>query len=76
MPGILNADEQGLGKTLQTIAFLRWLKENNNVSSASNKERGPILIVAPTSLLENWDAEVRQHTDSDGLGHLLRLYGS
>src|SRR5690606_14591644 len=28
MPGILNADEQGLGKTLQTIAFLRWLKEN------------------------------------------------
>lgn len=76
MPGILNADEQGLGKTLQTIAFLRWLKENNNVSSVSNKERGPILIVAPTSLLENWNAEVRQHTDSDGLGHLLRLYGS
>ena len=76
MPGILNADEQGLGKTLQTIAFLRWLKENNNVSTVSNKERGPVLIVAPTSLLENWNAEVRQHTDSDGLGHLLRLYGS
>lgn len=76
MPGILNADEQGLGKTLQTIAFLRWLKENNNVSTASNKNRGPILIVAPTSLLENWNAEVRQHTDSEGLGHLLRLYGS
>ncbi|EDP63208.1 hypothetical protein BAL199_30562 [alpha proteobacterium BAL199] len=26
LPGVLNADEQGLGKTLQTIAFLRWLK--------------------------------------------------
>ena len=76
MPGILNADEQGLGKTLQTIAFLRWLKENNSVSTASNKERGPILIVAPTSLLENWNAEVEQHTDSDRLGHLLRLYGA
>lgn len=76
MPGILNADEQGLGKTLQTIAFLRWLKENNLVSTASNKDRGPILIVAPTSLLENWNAEVTQHTDSEGLGHLLRLYGS
>jgi len=76
MPGILNADEQGLGKTLQTIAFLRWLKENNQVNTASNKERGPILIVAPTSLLENWNAEVAQHTDGEGLGHLLRLYGS
>lgn len=76
MPGILNADEQGLGKTLQTIAFLRWLKENNNASTAENKERGPILIVAPTSLLENWNAEVEQHTDSERLGHLFRLYGS
>lgn len=76
MPGILNADEQGLGKTLQTIAFLRWLKENNNVSTASNKERGPILIVAPTSLLENWKAEVKQHTDNEKLGQLIPLYGS
>ncbi|RWR01442.1 hypothetical protein ED28_13185 [[Pantoea] beijingensis] len=76
MPGILNADEQGLGKTLQTIAFLRWLKENNTISTSSNKERGPILIVAPTSLLENWSAEVEQHTDEEGLGWLLRLYGS
>lgn len=76
MPGILNADEQGLGKTLQTIVFLRWLKENNHVSTVSNNERGPMLIVAPTSLLENWNAEVRQHIDTDGLGHLLRLYGS
>lgn len=73
---ILNADEQGLGKTLQTISFLRWLKENNAVSTDQGKERGPILIVAPTSLLENWNAEVEQHTDSEGLGHLMRLYGS
>ncbi|PLV62687.1 DEAD/DEAH box helicase [Erwinia sp. B116] len=76
MPGILNADEQGLGKTLQTIAFLRWLKENNNLSTASNKDRGPVLIVAPTSLLENWSAEVKQHVDGEGLGCLLKLYGS
>jgi len=76
MPGILNADEQGLGKTLQTIAFLRWLKENNAASTEPGKARGPILIVAPTSLLENWNAEVEQHTDADRLGHLMRLYGS
>lgn len=74
LPGILNADEQGLGKTLQTIAFLSWLKENT--SRAESSRRGPILVVAPTSLLENWEQEVRQHVDDPGLGHLVRLYGS
>lgn len=74
LPGILNADEQGLGKTLQTIAFLAWLKEVTANPSTIN--RGPILIVAPTSLLENWEQEVAQHMDGPGLGHLIRLYGS
>jgi hypothetical protein len=74
LPGILNADEQGLGKTLQTIAFLTWLKENT--AKPDCKCRGPILVVAPTSLLENWEQEVRQHVEVPGLGHLVRLYGS
>ena len=74
LPGILNADEQGLGKTLQTIAFLAWLKENMKQPAASN--RGPILIVAPTSLLRNWEQEVDTHVDRRGFGTLIRLYGS
>lgn len=74
LPGILNADEQGLGKTLQTIAFLAWLKEHMAKNSA--KTRGPVLVVAPTSLLENWEQEVKQHMLEPGLGHLIRLYGS
>lgn len=74
LPGILNADEQGLGKTLQTIAFLIWLKENT--ADRTCTQRGPILVVAPTSLLENWEQEVRQHVEEPGLGHLVRLYGS
>jgi superfamily II DNA or RNA helicase len=74
LPGILNADEQGLGKTLQTIAFLCWLKENTAQPGCIS--RGPILVVAPTSLLENWEQEVRQHVEEPGLGHLIRLYGS
>jgi superfamily II DNA or RNA helicase len=74
LPGILNADEQGLGKTLQTIAFLVWLK--NHMAKAEARHRGPVLVVAPTSLLQNWELEVSQHVDEGGLGHLIRLYGS
>ncbi|MER8691921.1 DEAD/DEAH box helicase [Mesorhizobium opportunistum] len=74
MPGVLNADEQGLGKTLQTIAFLTWLNEHMKRDGTAG--RGPVLIVAPTSLLENWELEVTQHVESPGLGHLIRLYGS
>ena len=73
LPGILNADEQGLGKTLQTIAFLAWLKEHMKQPAAAN--RGPILIVAPTSLLRNWEQEVETHMDGRGFGTLVRLYG-
>ena len=73
LPGILNADEQGLGKTLQTIAFLRWLLGQ---MEASGESRGPLLVVAPTSLLRTWENEVQHHLDSRGLGSLIRLYGS
>ncbi|AUJ63885.1 hypothetical protein B9057_05975 [Aestuarium zhoushanense] len=74
LPGILNADEQGLGKTLQTISFLTWLKEHMKQPEAAH--RGPILVVAPTSLLRNWEQEVETHVEARGFGHLVRLYGS
>ena len=74
LPGILNADEQGLGKTLQTIAFLAWLKEHMKQPDAAH--RGPILVVAPTSLLRNWEQEVATHVEGRGFGTLVRLYGS
>ena len=74
LPGILNADEQGLGKTLQTISFLAWLKAQ--MAQQAAKPKGPILIVAPTSLLRNWEEEVDRHLTPGGLGHLIRLYGS
>ncbi|MEL0436639.1 DEAD/DEAH box helicase [Phycobacter sp. K97] len=74
LPGILNADEQGLGKTLQTISFLAWLKEHMKQATAAN--RGPILVVAPTSLLRNWEQEVDIHVEGRGFGTLIRLFGS
>ncbi len=50
--GIL-ADDMGLGKTLQTIAHLLVEKEQGRLDR-------PALIVAPTSLIANWDREIRK----------------
>ena len=48
------ADDMGLGKTLQTIAFLQHLKNNNPKTQLTN------LVVAPTSLMFNWKAELQK----------------
>ena len=74
LPGVLIADEQGLGKTLQTLAFLAWLR--STMAEPASMSSKPTLIVAPTSLLENWEAEVRRHMAAEGLGRLTRIYGT
>lgn len=73
LPGILNADEQGLGKTLQTLAFIVWLKGQMNEGTLPHR---PFLIVAPTSLLLNWEAEIERHLQSGFLGTPIRLFGN
>ncbi|MCF0218263.1 MAG: DEAD/DEAH box helicase [Muribaculaceae bacterium] len=50
--GSILADDMGLGKTLQTISLLLKLKEDY----AFDGKRA--LIVAPTGLLTNWQAEI------------------
>ncbi len=75
LPGILNADDQGLGKTLQTMSFLAWLQEN--MKAAPPLEKKPLLVVAPTTLLRNWSHEVETHMDGQfGLGTRIDAYGS
>lgn len=72
LPGILNADEQGLGKTLQTLGFLTWLRQRMLDGHVPPR---PVLIVAPTSLLRNWEAECAGHIDPAFWGEPVRLYG-
>ncbi len=48
--GIL-ADDMGLGKTLQMLAFLQ---------QQANKNKGVNLVVVPTTLLFNWESELRK----------------
>ena len=71
--GILNADDQGLGKTLQTLAFLAWLQEN--MAELPSEERRPVLIVAPTGLLRTWEEEEKKHLKGTGLGARIDVYG-
>ena len=72
-PGALLADDMGLGKTLQALVFLSWLQE---ARERLGFERLPVLIVAPTGLLRNWEAENTRHLSDSGLGIPLRAYGS
>lgn len=47
--GVL-ADDMGLGKTLQALALIAHTR-------ASEPDAGPVLIVAPTSVVANWRSE-------------------
>lgn len=53
--GIL-ADQMGLGKTIQTIAFLAHLKGKGL--------DGPYLVIAPLSTVSNWVNEISRFTPS------------
>lgn len=56
--GSILADDMGLGKTLQVITFLQKLKDENLL------EEKPALVVAPTGLLANWQAELQRFAPS------------
>ena len=54
----------GLGKTVQTLAFIQYMVQSNYV--------GPNLIVVPTSVLPNWEREAEKFVP--GLKRLT-IYG-
>lgn len=65
--GCLLADDMGLGKTLQILSFLAWFIEKS-------PQEPPSLIVAPVSLLDNWERELENFFYTSGIP-VLKLYG-
>ncbi len=57
--GSILADDMGLGKTVQVIAFLLKMKEEKAINS-----KHKALIVVPTGLLNNWQAEIERFAPS------------
>ncbi len=65
--GAVLADDMGLGKTLQLLTFLAWAFE-------TTPSLPPALIVAPVSLLENWEEEAKKFLKPGTLS-MLTAYG-
>jgi SNF2 family DNA or RNA helicase len=62
--GALLADDMGLGKTLQILYFLESIYQ-------SEKLKKPSLIIAPSSLLENWKNEYDLFFDNPSLEFVI-----
>lgn len=60
MKGCLLADDMGMGKTLQVMYAIDW-------HSRKNGNQKPYLVVAPVSLLENWENEYAKYFSSPRL---------
>jgi SNF2 family DNA or RNA helicase len=62
--GACLADDMGLGKTIQTIALLlrekegRTLEAGQTQRSVPTKTPTPALLIAPTSVVTNWEREI------------------
>jgi superfamily II DNA or RNA helicase len=65
--GVLLADDMGLGKTLQLLTFITWAFEQDPDLPAA-------MIVAPVSLLENWQNEIVRFFEP-GTTPVLTAYG-
>lgn len=67
--GVLLADDMGLGKTYQSLTFITWVRRH----AAPDK---PVLIVAPTGLLRNWQEEINLHLTENALGEVVEAFGA
>ena len=63
--GAILADEMGLGKTLQTVALVWTMLKQSPVAGCQLAKK--VLIVAPSSLLRNWEKEFRKWLGNERL---------
>lgn len=74
--GSIIADDMGLGKTLQVITLLQKLKEEGALESKK------ALIIVPTGLLVNWEAELDRfapslsHARYHGIGRSIKDFNA
>lgn len=67
--GIL-ADDMGLGKTLQTIALILHVHDlwgspdGRSELPVGQREPAPFMVVAPSSVVSNWEMEIRRFAPS------------
>ena len=66
--GALLADDMGLGKTLQTLAFIALTRKH-----LAKDKHGSVLIVAPVSLLANWQEEYSKFLKADTFEGVVML---
>ncbi len=57
--GTILADDMGLGKTIQAITTILYLKENGFIQKR-------VVIIVPTSLLNNWENELEKFAPTLG----------
>ncbi|MDQ0207946.1 DEAD/DEAH box helicase [Alkalicoccobacillus murimartini] len=55
--GAVLADDMGLGKSIQTLVYMQYVKE---AQEKANEVAEPFLLICPTSLLYNWSHEANQ----------------
>jgi SNF2 family DNA or RNA helicase len=65
--GACLADDMGLGKTMQLLAFLLRCKDE------ARRDARPALLIAPTSVVGNWEREVERFAPSLDV---VRHYGT
>lgn len=70
LQGALLADDMGLGKTYMTLVAVGEYLHHQRREGKAEK---PILVVAPLSLLENWEDEVTKTYNSDPFRDLVVL---
>ncbi len=61
--GACLADDMGLGKTIQALALLLDQKENRSKDN-NDGAWAPSLLIAPTSVVTNWEKEIRRFAPS------------